>query len=394
MKLAKRMKKLGTETAFEVLARAQAMERDGKDIVHLELGEPDFPSPDAAIESAIRGLRSGMTKYTLTAGMLDLRTRIAEIEGPRRDLRFTPDHVVVTPGAKPIMFYTLLAMIEQGDEVLYPDPGFPIYESMINFAGGTPAPYPLTQANSFRVDADFVKDRLSDRTRLFILNSPSNPTGGVETKESLEHLADVLRPSSAWILSDEVYSHFIYEGAHASIAGFRDMAQRTIILDGFSKSYSMTGWRLGFGIMPLELAPLIARLVVNSVSCTPGFTQSAGLGALETRGETIPPMIEQFRIRRDLVVEGLNSIAGVSCQTPRGAFYVFPDVSSLGKKSKEVADFLLEEAGVACLAGTAFGQQGEGHLRLSFATSTENLQEGLHRIRSGLAQLTPVETVR
>lgn len=391
MKLAARMSRLLTETAFEVLARAQALEREGKNILHLELGEPDFPSPDSAVEAGVTGMRSGLTKYTTSPGLLELRTRIAEVEGARRSLHFSPDQVVVTPGGKPIMFYTILAMVDESDEVLYPDPGFPIYESMIAFVGGKPVPYPLRESSGFCLDLDHIESHLSPRTRLFILNSPSNPTGGVESRESLKRLSDLLRPYGTWILSDEIYSYFIFEGSHTSIASFNGMSPRTIILDGFSKTYSMTGWRLGFGIMPPELAPYVTQLVINSVSCTPAFTQKAGMAALETRAQTIPPMIEEYRRRREVIVDGLNAIPGVRCQKPRGTFYAFPNISSFGKTSKEVADYLLIQGGVACLPGTAFGREGEGYLRLSFATSMENIHRGLERIADALAKLgTPV----
>ena len=386
MKLADRMSRLLTETAFEVFARAQALERQGKEILHFELGEPDFPSPDSAIEAGIKALRSGLTKYTTSPGLLDLRARIAEIEGPRRGLQFSPEQVVVTPGGKPIMFYSILALVNEGDEVLYPDPGFPIYESMIAFAGGKPVPYPLREAGGFRIDLDYIARSLTPRTRLVIINSPNNPTGGVETRASLERLAELLRPSETWILSDEIYSHFIFSESHASIAGFDGMSERTIILDGFSKTYSMTGWRLGFGIMPAEFAPYVTQLVVNSVSCTPAFTQKAGLAALETREQTIPPMIEEYRRRREAIVKGLNSIPGVRCESPGGAFYAFPNVSSFGKTSQEIADYLLNHGGIACLPGTAFGRQGEGYLRFSFATSMENIRRVIVRLSEVLAQ--------
>jgi len=387
MRLTERVKRIGTETAFEVFARAQALERQGKNVVHLELGEPDFPSPEAAIESGVAALRAGMTKYTTSPGILELRTRIAEVEGPRRGLTLAPEQVVVTPGAKPIMFYTLLALAQEGDEVLYPDPGFPIYESMIHFAGATPIPYPLREQNGFCMDPDFVAARLSPRTRLVILSSPNNPTGGVEPRENLERLAEALRKSDAWVLSDEIYSHLIFEGSHHSIASFKGMPEKTIILDGFSKTYSMTGWRLGWGIMPQELVPHITRLVINSVSCTSGFSQKGGLGAISTLDKTLPPMREEFKRRRELIVAGLNGIRGVRCAKPRGTFYAFPNVSSFGKKSKEVADYLLESAGVACLSGTAFGTEGEGYLRLSFATSIEKIGIALDRIKDAFNRI-------
>jgi aspartate/methionine/tyrosine aminotransferase len=386
MKLAERMSRLGTETAFEVLARAQALEARGRDIVHLEIGEPDFASPESAIEAGIKGLRAGLTKYTTSSGLGDLRARIAEIEGERRRLDLSPEQVIVTPGGKPIMFYTILALVQAGDEVLYPDPGFPIYESMIRFAGGTPVPYPLLESREFRFDTGFIADHLSDRTRLLILNSPNNPTGGVESCDDLSVLAGLVAKTQSWVLSDEIYSHFIFEGAHHSISGFDGIPERCVILDGFSKTYSMTGWRLGFGIMPPELVPHVNRLLVNSVSCTPGFTQKAGLAALETRSATIPPMIEEYRRRRKVIVDGLNRIPGVHCILPRGTFYAFPNVSSFGRKSKEIAEYLLDQAGVAVLAGTAFGAQGEGYLRLSFAASMDRIVCALERIATALAR--------
>jgi len=387
MRLTQRMSRLGTETAFEVLARAQALERQGRDIVHLEIGEPDFPSPESAIEAASAGLRSGLTKYTTSPGLLELRARVAEIEGPRRGISVSPEQIVITPGGKPIIFYTILALVQEGDEVLYPDPGFPIYESMIGFAGGKPVPYPLREDNGFRIDHAGLASRITPRTRLFILNSPSNPTGGVESRQSLEALAELLAEREIWILSDEIYSHFIYEGSHSSIASFGDTASRTVILDGFSKTYSMTGWRLGYGIVPADLAPFLTQLVINSVSCTPAFSQKGAMAALETRAQTIPPMIEEFRSRREAIVAGLNALPGVRCAKPGGAFYAFPNISSFRGTSKEIADYLLIEGGVACLPGTSFGLEGEGYLRLSFATSMNRIQEGLARMGSALARL-------
>jgi aspartate aminotransferase len=387
MRLSDRMNRLGTETAFEVFAKAQALEAQGKEIIHLEIGEPDFASPESAIDAGIAALRNGMTKYTNSAGLLEFRSRIAEVEGARRGLSFTPDQVIVTPGGKPIMFYSILALVQEGDEVLYPDPGFPIYESMIRFAGGTPVPYPLLEQNEFRYDLDYIAAHMSSRTRLIILNSPSNPTGGVESAQSIEGLARLLRKAEAWVLSDEIYGYFIFEGTHHSIASLEGMAERTIVLDGFSKTYSMTGWRLGFGLMPREIAPHINRLVVNSVSCTPGFTQQAGLGAMHTRAESVPRMIEEYRRRRQVIVDGLNAIPGVQCVLPHGTFYAFPNIRSFGKKSREISDYLLEHAGVACLAGTAFGAHGEGYLRFSFAASMDNIRRAVDRIGQALSQL-------
>ncbi len=384
MRLTDRMNRLGTETAFEVFARAQALERQGRDIVHLELGEPDFQSPEAAVESAITALRAGMTKYTTSPGLLELRARIAEVEGPRRGLRFAPEQVVVTPGAKPIMFYIIMALAQEGDEVLYPDPGFPIYESMIRFAGATAVPYPLREKNDFCMDPDYVASRLSPRTRLVIISSPNNPTGGVEPHENLASLAAALRKHDAWILSDEIYSHFIFEGSHHSIASFKGIPEKAIILDGFSKTYSMTGWRLGWGIMPPELVPHITRLIINSVSCTSGFSQKGGMGAISTLEKTVPTMLSDYRKRRETIVSGMNQIPGVRCAMPRGTFYAFPNVSAFGKKSREVANYLLEAAGVACLSGTAFGNEGEGYLRLSFATSIDRIRTAIDRMKEAL----------
>ena len=386
MRLTDRMNRLGTETAFEVFARAQALERQGRDIVHLELGEPDFPSPDAAIEAGIAALRAGVTKYTTPPGLLELRARIAELEGPRRGLRFVPEQVVVTPGAKPIMFYVILALAQEGDEVLYPDPGFPIYESMIRFAGATPVPYPLREDNDFCMDSGYVASRLSPRTRLVIISSPNNPTGGVEPRENLAGLAGILKNHNTWILSDEIYSHFIFEGSHHSIASLDGMPEKTIILDGFSKTYSMTGWRLGWGIMPPELVPHITRLIINSVSCTAGFSQKGGMGAISALEQAVPPMLEEYRRRREVIISGLNQIPGVRCARPRGTFYAFPNVSSFGTKSREIANYLLETAGVACLSGTAFGDQGEGHLRLSFANSVDKIRIALDRMGDALGR--------
>ncbi|NWG13741.1 MAG: pyridoxal phosphate-dependent aminotransferase [Acidobacteria bacterium] len=386
MRLTDRMQRLGTETAFEVFARAQALERQGRDVVHLELGEPDFQSPDSAVEAVAAALRGGMTKYTTSPGLLELRAKIAEVEGPRRGLRFAPEQVVVTPGAKPIMFYVILALAQEGDEVLYPDPGFPIYESMIRFAGATAVPYPLREENGFCMDPDYVASRLSPRTRLVIISSPNNPTGGVERRENLARLASVLREHDTWILSDEIYSHFIFEGSHHSIASFESAHEKTVVLDGFSKTYSMTGWRLGWGIMPQELVPHITRLIINSVSCTSGFVQKGGLGAISTREKTVPPMLAEYRRRRETIVSGLNQIPGVRCALPKGTFYAFPNVSSFGKKSRDVANYLLEEAGVACLSGTAFGNEGEGYLRLSFATSMDKIRTALDRMHDAFGR--------
>ncbi len=380
MKLAKRMERLGTETAFSVLAKAKALEARGREIIHLEIGEPDFPTPENIVEAGCRALRDGHTHYTPTAGIPELREAIAADVARSRGIEVNPEQVVVTPGGKPIMFFTILALIEAGDEVLLPSPAFPIYESMVNFAGGRPVFLPLRQENGFRLDLDEFRAGLSDRTKLVILNSPANPTGGVLTSEDLAGLADILRERpDVFVLSDEIYSQLIYSGEFASITSEGDLGPdgRTIILDGFSKTYAMTGWRLGYGVMPEPLAAEVATLQVNSNSCTSAATQYAGLEALTGQQESVQQMLEEFRARRDLIVSGLNALPGVECATPQGAFYAFPRITDTGYNANELADLLLQEAGVACLSGTGFGYYGEGHLRFSYANSRENISRAL-----------------
>ena len=387
VKLAARMSRLGTETAFEVLVKAKALEAQGREIIHLEIGEPDFDTPVNIKYAAIKALTEGWTHYTPSAGIPELREAIAEEISKTRGIEVNPNQVVVTPGGKPIMFFAILALCEPGDEVVYPNPGFPIYESMINFTGATPVPIPLLMEKEFRFDIDEFRSLVSPKTKLIILNSPENPTGGVLTREDLEAIAEVAIENDAMVLSDEIYSRMVYEGEFASIASVPGMQERTIILDGFSKTYAMTGWRLGYGVMPEWLAEQIAKLMVNSNSCTAAFTQWAGVEALRGPQDESEKMMAAFKERRDIIVDGLNKIPGFRCLRPKGAFYVFPNIEGTGMSSREMQDYLLNEAGVACLSGTAFGKYGEGFLRFSYANSIENLQKALERIGEAVAKL-------
>ncbi|MFQ5864913.1 MAG: pyridoxal phosphate-dependent aminotransferase [bacterium] len=387
MKLSERMNLLGTETAFEVMARAKALEARGKDIIHLQIGEPDFTTPKHIIEAAVVALREGQTHYSPAAGIMPLREAIVEEVHGRRGVRPQVEQVIVTPGAKPIMFFVILACIEQGDEVIYPNPGFPIYESVINFVGGTPVALPLWEENDFRFDPDEFRSLVTDRTRLIIINSPQNPTGGILTQADIEVVAEVAKEKDLWVLSDEVYKNIIYEGKHASIYSLPDMQENTILLDGFSKTYAMTGWRLGFGVMRKDLAQHVERLMINSNSCTATFSQYAAIEALKGPTQEVDAMVKEFKKRRDVIVEGLNSIPDVSCKLPKGAFYVFPNVKKIKRPSQELENWLLSEAGVAVLSGTAFGKYGEGYLRLSYANSIENIQKALERIREALQNI-------
>jgi aspartate aminotransferase len=380
VELAGRMERLGTETAFSVLAKAKALEARGREIIHLEIGEPDFDTPSHIVEAGCRALRDGHTHYTPTAGIPELREAIAADVARSRGIEVDPAQVVVTPGGKPIMFFAILALVEEGDEVLVPNPSFPIYESMVNFVGGRPIFVPLRQGNEFRFDLDELRAGLSERTRMVILNSPANPTGGVLTPQDIAGLADILRERpDVFVLSDEIYSRMLYDSPFVSIASEPDMGPdaRTIILDGFSKTYAMTGWRLGYGVMPEPLAEQITKLQVNSNSCTNAAAQHAGLEALAGPQDGLDAMLAEFRARRDLIVAGLNELPGVDCITPKGAFYAFPRITGTGYTADVLANLLLEEVGVACLAGTAFGQYGEGHLRLSYANSRHNIARAL-----------------
>ncbi len=379
-RLAERMARLGTEGAFEVLARAKELEARGHDVIHLEIGEPDFPTPPHIVEAAIQALREGWTHYGPSAGLPELREAVAEDAGKRRGIRLDPAEVVITPGAKPIYFFAILALVEPDDEVIYPNPGFPIYESMIRFVGARPVPYSLREAEDFDIAPDVIRDRISERTRLIIFNSPQNPTGGVTSPRQTAELAELLARRDVFILSDEIYSRLIFEGEHVSFAQFPALRRHTIILDGFSKAYAMTGWRLGYGIMEPQLAQQVTRLMTNSNSCTASFTQMAGIAALRGDQSSVDLMREEFRRRRKVMVERLNRIPGFSCVEPHGAFYAFPNITVTGWRSRELGDALLAEAGVACLPGTAFGDRGEGYLRFSFANSVENIEKALDRI--------------
>lgn len=382
LRLAERMSRLGTESAFEVLVRARALEARGKEIIHLEIGEPDFPTAPHIVEAAARALREGWTHYGPPAGLPQLREAVAEDVARRRGLRVDPAEVVITPGAKPIMFFVILALIERDDEVLYPNPGFPIYESMISFVGGRPVPYRLPEDRDFDVDVGEILGKITDRTRLVILNSPHNPTGGVMTRTELQTLASALAEREIPVLSDEIYSRLIYEGEHASLAQFPGMKERTIILDGFSKTFAMTGWRLGYGVMRADLAQQVALLMTNSNSCTTSFAQIGAIEALRGDQGPVDRMREEFRRRRSVMVEGLNRIPGFRCRMPHGAFYAFPNITSTRRNSRALAEALLTEAGVACLSGTAFGNWGEGYLRFSYANSVENISKALSCIES------------
>jgi aspartate/methionine/tyrosine aminotransferase len=387
MNVATRMSRLGTESAFEVLARAKALERQGKHIVHLEIGEPDFDTPAHIKEAGKQALDANATHYGPSAGLPELREAIAKHVAETRGVPVNPEQVVVTPGGKPIMYFVITALVNEGDEVIYPNPGFPIYESVISFVGGVPVPIPLREANDFGFDMDVFEKKVSARTKLIIINSPENPTGGVLERSQIERIAAIAAERRIPVLSDEIYRRFLYDGEFVSIVGMPGMREHTIILDGFSKSYAMTGWRLGYGVMPEPLAAHLTRLMVNTASCTASFVQHAGVAALQGDDTPVQRMVAEFRRRRDIVVKGLNALPGVTCATPRGAFYVFPNITGTGKTSAEVAERLLNEAGVAVLGGTAFGEYGEGYLRLSYANSEENLRLAMERMRPVLAAM-------
>ena len=374
------MSRLGTETAFEVLNKARALERQGKSIIHLEIGEPDFDTPANVIEAAVDALHKGWTHYGPSAGLPELRQTIADYVSRTRAVKVAAEEVVVVPGGKPIIFFTILALIDEGDEVIYPNPGFPIYESMIHYVGGKAIPIRLREDHDFSLDVNELAALITDRTRLIILNSPQNPTGGVMERKDVEDVAKIIGDRNILVLSDEIYSRLLFEGEHFSIMSVPGMQERTILLDGFSKTYAMTGWRMGYGVMRPDLAAQITRLMTNSSSCTASFTQIAGIEALRGDQSSVDHMCGEFKRRRDVFVAGLNKIKGFSCRMPKGAFYVFPNITKTGWKSKPLADALLEQAGVAALSGTAFGEYGEGYLRFSVANSLENLQQALDRI--------------
>jgi|SRR6516225_499433 aspartate aminotransferase len=380
LRLANRMSRLGTETAFEVLNKARALERQGKDIVHLEIGEPDFDTPANVVEAGVTALRKGWTHYGPSAGQPELRQAIANYVAKTRGVRVSSDEVVVVPGGKPIIFFTMLSLIDEGDEVIYPNPGFPIYESMIHYVGGHAVPIRLREERDFGLDVNELVSLINDRTRLIILNSPQNPTGGVLSKNDIHDIADAIGDRNIMVMSDEIYSRLLFEGEPFSIMSIPAFKDRTILLDGFSKTYAMTGWRMGYGVMRTDLAAHMTRLMTNSNSCTASFTQMAGVEALHGDQSSVDRMRDEFKRRRDVVVGRLNRIRGFSCRLPKGAFYVFPNVTKTGWPSKKLANALLEEAGVACLSGTAFGDFGEGYLRFSVANSLENLNKALDRL--------------
>jgi aspartate aminotransferase len=380
LRLAGRMSRLGTETAFEVLNRARTLEKQGKEIIHLEIGEPDFDTPANVVEAGVDALHKGWTHYGPAAGLPELRQTIADYVSRTRNVPVSSDEVVVVPGGKPIIFFTMLALIEAGDEVIYPNPGFPIYESMVNYSIGKAIPIPLREDRDFSVDTKELASLITDRTKLIILNSPHNPTGGVLTKKDVLEIAESIGDRNILILSDEIYSRLIYDGDHFSIMSVPGFKDRTILLDGFSKTYAMTGWRMGYGVMRPDLAVQISRLQTNATSCTASFTQMAGIEALRGDQSSVDKMSAEFKRRRDAFVAGLNKIKGFSCRLPKGAFYTFPNITKTGWSSKKLADALLEQAGVACLSGTAFGEYGEGYLRFSVANSLENLNKALAKI--------------
>ncbi len=380
MKIAGRMNRLGTETAFEVLAKAKALEAQGRDIIHLEIGEPDFDTPSNIVEAGVQALRGGYTHYGPSPGLPELRQAIAAEVSRTRAIDVEAENVIVTSGAKPIMFYTMLALVDEGDEVLYPNPGFPIYESMIDFVGGSPVPIKLLSSKDFEIDVDEVADAITPRTTVMILNSPNNPCGSVIGLETLGQLADLAVEHDLWVLSDEIYIRLLFEGEHHSIASFPGLSERTIILDGFSKTYAMTGWRIGYGVMPDDLAAHFSKLNTNSVSCAPPAIQVAAIEALQGPQDETYEFRDQFKARRDVFVTGLNDIPGIRCPMPNGAFYAFPNIEGTGMTSRLFADGLLQDYGVAALSGESFGEYGNGCVRFSFANSTENLNRALQRI--------------
>ena len=384
--LAKRMGRLGTETAFETLAKARALERQGRSIIHLEIGEPDFDTPEHIRQAAKDALDKGYTHYGPSPGLLEAREAVARHQTARQGYPVEPGRIVITPGGKPIMFFAIMALVDEGDEVIYPNPGFPIYESMINFVGGKAVPLQLNEEAGFNADIEELRRKVTKRTKLIIVNSPNNPCGSVVPDSDLKKIAAIAVENDCFVLTDEIYKDFYYEGQHTSISRFPGMKERTIILDGFSKSYAMTGWRLGYGVLPEQLVEPVSRLMTNSVSCTASFSQIAAIRALESSQESVHKMVSEFKKRRDVVVQGLNSIPGVRCPVPKGAFYAFPNIRGTGMTSRDFADGALEEAGVALLSGTAFGEFGDGYIRISFANSIPKLEEAMRRIKEYLAK--------
>jgi len=387
MKLAERMNRILIESAFEVLVRARALEATGRSVIHLEIGEPDFPTAAHIVAAAKAALDEGWTHYGPTQGDPQLRQAVAAHVGLTRGIPVGPEHVSIVPGGKPILFFPMLALLEPGDEVIYPDPGFPIYQSMIQFLGAKPVPIPLLESRGFSFDLDLLRDRLTPKTKMLILNSPQNPTGGLIPADDIRTIADLVRERDLIVLSDEIYSRIVYGETPLSIASLPGMQEKTIILDGFSKTYAMTGWRLGYGVMPGWLVEAVNKLMVNSNSCTASFTQRAGIAALTGPQDEVDRMVAEFHRRRDAFCDGLNRIPGIRCARPGGAFYAFANIRETGMDSKTAADLLLNEAGVACLSGAAFGAYGEGYIRFSYANSCENLMEAVKRIESALVSV-------
>jgi len=386
MDFAERVVRLVPEGAYYMLGRAQALEAAGREIIHLEIGQPDVNTFENIAQAGIQAIQAGHTRYTPPAGMPALRQAIAQESSQRRGIPVDPGQVIIGPGAKPALFFPTLALVRPGDEVIYPDPGFPTYAAMIAVAGGTPVPVPLREEENFSFDLEAFDSLLSERTRMIVLNSPSNPTGGVIPPAALEHIASAAIERGLWVLSDEIYARLVYEAPALSIGALPGMAERTIICDGFSKTYAMTGWRLGYGIMPQALAARVELLLTHAVGCTASFTQIAGLEAVSGPQEQAQAVVREYQRRRDTLVAGLNNIPGVRCRTPQGAFYAFPNVTSFGRKVDWLAEYLLEEAGVALLPGTSFGKYGEGYLRLCFANSLENILRALEQMRVALGR--------
>ncbi len=384
---AKATVRLGTETAFEVLARARALEAEGRHVIHLEIGEPDFDTPAHIVDAGVKALRDGFTHYGPSAGLPEVRAAIATYAGGMRGLDIGPEEVVITPGGKPVMFFGMMALLDPGDEVLVPNPGFPIYESVIRYLEAKPVPLQLTESRDFGLDVDELESCITPRTKMLILNTPANPTGGVIPRADIERVAELAQKHEFWVLSDEIYARILYEGEHHSILAVPGMRERTLLLDGHSKTYAMTGWRLGFAVAPKPLADMISKFMTNCNSCTASFTQMAGMAAVRGPQDAVTAMVAEFHKRRDLIVDGLNAIAGIRCQRPKGAFYVFPNITGTGKTSAALSTLLLQEAGVATLAGTAFGTYGEGYLRLSYANSQDNIREALRRIAAAVGKL-------
>jgi aspartate aminotransferase len=387
LRLADRMSALGTEGAFEVLARARQLEAQGRDIVHLEIGEPDFPTPDNIVEAAYAAIRNGATHYTPAGGIMEARAAVARYVTKWTGATPQPQQVVMVPGSKNVLHFALLSLVEPGDEVIYPDPGYPIYHSLTQFVGARPVPIPIREANQFRLDVEELRSLVTDRTRMLIVNSPANPTGGALTREDCEAIAELAQERDLVILSDEIYGRIVYDGEHVSLYSIPEIQDRTILMDGVSKAWAMCGWRLGWGVMPVELAQRFEKLMINTSSCAAAFTQMAAVEAFESpeSDRAVDMMRAEFKRRRDLLVDGLNRIPGVRCHKPGGAFYVFPNIEGTGWDERALADSLLDEAGVACLWGTAFGEQGKGYLRFSYANSVENLQLALERFEAHLA---------